>query len=217
MNQLELAIQPENTAFYTENAVILQTTTRIYVQWSININRKGKKTFKNYGKSNKELNALIEKKFQKFVKNKKRRKTEKELQHFQEMQILDDESKKSISSLAESVVRGEISYSSSEWKKDSHELFVTNLSPITFSVILPPKIRGKISTISQINPTTSDENKNSGASIIRKDVLYKHHKILKDKENKWSTIAGTFNTRNNIKTPGIKSFRGNLRKMPFDQ
>ena len=47
--------------------------------------QKKKKPFKNYGKSNKELNALIEKKFQKFVKNKKRRKTEKELQHFLEM------------------------------------------------------------------------------------------------------------------------------------
>ena len=42
------------------------------------------KNFKSYGKNNKELNALIEKKIQKFVKNKKRRKTEKELQHFQE-------------------------------------------------------------------------------------------------------------------------------------
>ena len=49
--------------------------------------QKKKKHFKNYGKSNKELNALFEKKFHKFVKNKKRRKTEKELQHFQEMQI----------------------------------------------------------------------------------------------------------------------------------
>ena len=55
---------------------------------------KKEKNFRNYGKSNKELNALVEKKFQKFVKNKKRRKTEKELQHFQEMQISDDKSKK---------------------------------------------------------------------------------------------------------------------------
>ena len=47
--------------------------------------QKKKKPFKKYGKSNKELNALIEKKIQKFVKYKKRRKTEKELQHFQEM------------------------------------------------------------------------------------------------------------------------------------
>ena len=62
--------------------------------------QKKKKPFKNYGKRNKELNALIENKFQKFVKNKKRRKTEKELQHFQDMQISDDESKKSISSFA---------------------------------------------------------------------------------------------------------------------
>ena len=38
---------------------------------------------KSYGKSNKEINALIEKKFQKFVQNKKRRKIEKELQHLQ--------------------------------------------------------------------------------------------------------------------------------------
>ena len=34
--------------------------------------RKNKPSFKNYGKSNKELNALIEKKFKKFVKNMKR-------------------------------------------------------------------------------------------------------------------------------------------------
>ena len=73
-----------------------------------------KKTFKNYGKSNKELNALIKKKFQEFVKNKKRRKTEKELLHFQEMQISDDERKKSISSFAESLESGEISASSFE-------------------------------------------------------------------------------------------------------
>ena len=34
----------------------------------------------------------------------------------------------------------------------------THLSPITFGVILPPKLYGKISTNSQINPVTSDEN-----------------------------------------------------------
>ena len=61
-----------------------------------------------------KLNALIEKKFQKFVTNKKRRKIEKELQHFQEIQISNNESKKSVSSLAESVESGEISSSSSE-------------------------------------------------------------------------------------------------------
>ena len=47
--------------------------------------QKKKKPFKNYGKRNKELNALIEKKFQKFVKNKNRRKMENVLQYFQEM------------------------------------------------------------------------------------------------------------------------------------
>ena len=72
--------------------------------------QKKKKPIKNYRKSNKELNALIEKKFQKFVKNKKRRKTEKELLHFQEMQKSDDKSKKSISSFAESVASGEITW-----------------------------------------------------------------------------------------------------------
>ena len=73
-----------------------------------------KKPFKNYAKNNKELNALIEEKLQKFVKNKKKRKTEKELQHFQEMQITDDESKKSISSFAEIVESGEFSASNSK-------------------------------------------------------------------------------------------------------
>ena len=50
-----------------------------------NHKQKKKKKFRTYGKSIKELNSLIENKFQKFVKNKKRRNTEKELQHFQEM------------------------------------------------------------------------------------------------------------------------------------
>ena len=34
----------------------------------------------------------------------------------------------------------------------------------------------------------------ANTSIARKEVLYKRHKILKDDENKWSTMAGTFNT-----------------------
>ena len=43
----------------------------------------------------------------------------------------------------------------------SEQLFnSTDLSPITFGVILPPKLRGKISTNSQIIPVNSDENKN---------------------------------------------------------
>ena len=62
-----------------------------------------KMNFKSYKKSNKGLNALIEKKIQKFVKNKKRRKTEKELEQFQEMQHSDDESKNSVFRVAESV------------------------------------------------------------------------------------------------------------------
>ena len=59
-----------STTFYIENLAILRTVTRIYVLWWTNINRK-KEKFKCYGKSNKELYALIEKKFKKFVKNKK--------------------------------------------------------------------------------------------------------------------------------------------------
>ena len=90
--------------------------------------QKKKKNLKTYGKSNKELDALIEKKFQKFVKNKKRRKTEKELQHFQDMQIPDDENKKSVSSLTISVESGEILSRSYEWKTCSDELFVTCLN-----------------------------------------------------------------------------------------
>ena len=53
-----------------------------------------KKNCKNYGKSNKEFNALIEKKFQKFVNNRKRRKREKELQHLQDIQISNNDSEK---------------------------------------------------------------------------------------------------------------------------
>ena len=64
----------------------------------------------------------------KVFKNKKRRKTEKELQHFQEIQILDNESKKSVSSYAECVESGEISSFYSEWKISSDALFVTYLN-----------------------------------------------------------------------------------------
>ena len=74
-------------------------------------------------------------------------------------------------------------------------LNATDLSPITFGVILPPEQRGKKSTNSQINPVLINENRNSkvhtikilldsgpSASIARKDVLYKRHKILEDKK-----------------------------------
>ena len=30
--------------------------------------------------------------------------------------------------------------------------------------------------------------------MVYKDVLYKGHRVLRDKKNKWSTMAGTFNT-----------------------
>ena len=58
-----------------------------------------KRTSKTYGRSNKEVNALIEKKFYQFVKNKKKRE--------KEMQISDDEDKKSVSSVVQSVASGE--------------------------------------------------------------------------------------------------------------
>ena len=60
------------------------------------------------------MNTVIKKNFQKFVKNKKRSKMEKELRHSQEMQIHDNESKKIVFSLAASIESGEISSSSSE-------------------------------------------------------------------------------------------------------
>ena len=34
----------------------------------------------------------------------------------------------------------------------------------------------------------------ASASIVRKDVLYERHRILKDKKNKCSTMEGTLNT-----------------------
>ena len=72
----------------------------------------------------------------------------------------------------------------------------TDLSPITFGVILSPKLRSKVLTNSKINTVTLDENKNykahtfkillnsgASASIVRKDVLHEHYKMV-----------GTFNT-----------------------
>ena len=44
--------------------------------------------------------------------------------------------------------------------KSEQSINVTDLLPITFGVILPPRLRGNISTNSQINPITLDENKN---------------------------------------------------------
>ena len=50
-----------------------------------------------------------------------------------------------------------------------------------------------------MNPGTLENSKilldsGAGALIMRKDVLCEQHKILIDKKNKCSTIAGTFNT-----------------------
>ena len=97
--------------------------------------------------------------------------------------------------------------------------------PITFSVILPPNPRGKISTNSQINPGTSDENKNSkvctikiildsgaSASIVRKDVLRERHKILKDNKNKWSTMAASFIIKYKLKLPVLNHTTENNAK-----
>ena len=77
---------------------------------------------------------------------------------------------------------------------------------IYYQLIQPPNPRGKISTNSQIHLETSDENRNSkvctikilldphaSVSIIRQDILYERHRILKDKKNNWPTLAGTFN------------------------
>ena len=57
-------------------------------------------------KEQQKIKHISEKKCQKFVKNKERRKTERELQYSQKIQISDDESKKNVSSLAESVESG---------------------------------------------------------------------------------------------------------------
>ena len=66
--------------------------------------------------SNIKLNVLIEKIFQKFVTNMGRRKTKEELQYFKEMQISNDKSKKSVSSVAENVESETISSFSSKRK-----------------------------------------------------------------------------------------------------
>ena len=72
---------------------------------------------------------------------------------------------------------------------NSEQLFnATDLLPITFGVILPSNLRGKISTNSQINLIILDENWNpkvrtikilldsgASASIIHKYVLYKRY------------------------------------------
>ena len=68
---------------------------------------------------------------------------------------------------------------------------MSNYVILTFGVISPLNPRGNYSTNSPINPKTLDTNKNfkvhaikisldsgDSASIVRKDILYKRHKIL---------------------------------------
>ena len=90
---------------------------------------------------------------------------------------------------------------------NSEQLFyATDLSPITYSVMLSPNSRGKNSTNSQDKPGFLDEHRNSkvqtikilldsgaSASIVRKDILFFRHRIHKDKNYIWSNMAGTFN------------------------
>ena len=72
-------------------------------------------------------------------------------------------------------------------KQNSEQLFdSTDLSPITFGVILPPKLRRKISTNSQILPVNLDENKNSKERTI---------KILLDSGASVSIVKLRFNPR----------------------
>ena len=81
-----------------------------------------------------------------------------------------------------------ISQSNDKLIPNIEQLFnAIDLLPITFGVRLPPNPRSKTLTNSQINPGTLDVNKNSkvhtikilldsgaSASIVCKDVLYKH-------------------------------------------
>ena len=61
-----------------------------------------------------------------------------------------------------------VSQPNKKLKLNSEQVFdSTDLSPITFGVILPPKLRVKISTNSQINPATLDVNKNSKVHTIK--------------------------------------------------
>ena len=51
---------------------------------------------------------------------------------------------------------------------NNEQLFnATDLSSITFGIILSPNPRGKNSTNSQINPETVDENKNSEVCTMK--------------------------------------------------
>ena len=61
-----------------------------------------------------------------------------------------------------------VSQPKSKLFSNSEQLFnATDLSPITFGVILPPNSRDKTSTDFQINPGTLDENNNSKVCTIK--------------------------------------------------
>ena len=104
------------------------------------LKQKKKKKTRNCKKRNKKLNALIEKKQITEVRQKQEKEENRQRLHsFQEIQISYDESKKSVSSLAESGESGEISASTSEWKMGPDELFVTCLNHDSKSKIKPIK------------------------------------------------------------------------------
>ena len=88
---------------------------------------------------------------------------------------------------------------------NSEQLFnATHLSQTSFGIMLPLNLRRKNSISTQMNPGTMDEIRNSkirtieivfdsGASASIENILYGRCKILKDRENKWSTMVGIFN------------------------
>ena len=70
MNQEKSVALPGSTTSYTENAVITPIIANIkhLSAMVVKDKQRKKKNFKNYGKSNKELNALIEKNFRNLLK-----------------------------------------------------------------------------------------------------------------------------------------------------
>ena len=81
-----------------------------------------------------------------------------------------------------------------------------DLLPITFGIMLFPKICGEKLSKFQIKVGNLESSKvltfkillDSGASapIAHRDVLDKHHQLIKNKKNKWFTMVGTFNMSN---------------------
>ena len=102
-----------------------------------------------------------------------------------------------------SIISRLVSQSKNKLISNSEQLFnATALSPIPFGAILSSNPSGKNSINSQISLGTSGESNNSkvctikilldsGTSvlIIHKNVFHKRHRKLKDKKNKWLTMA----------------------------